>query len=63
MIRSVILVIDTRFWSSLDVTTTPTPPTAAPCPSRLAETVCIMELPILVALTYGFSCRWTSLCS
>ena len=50
MIRSVILVIDTRFWSSAHFTAPPTPPTAAPCRLRVAEAVNIVDLPILVAL-------------
>ncbi|KAI0220872.1 Phospholipase D1 [Lamellibrachia satsuma] len=48
MIRSVILVTDTRFWSSAHFTTTPTPPTAAPCRLRVAEAVNIVDLPILL---------------
>ena len=63
MMRSVILVIDTRFWSSEDFTSTPTHPTAAPCRLRLAEYVKIEDLPILVTFISGSSCRWTCLCS
>ena len=63
MMWSVILVADTRFWSSEDVNITPTPPTAAPCQVRVTEAVNIVDLPvhILIALLSGSSCRWTSL--
>ena len=63
MIRSVILVVDTRLWNGVDFTATPTPPTASPCRLHVAEAVNIVYLPILVALISGSSNRWTYLCS
>ena len=62
MMRSVIFVIDIRFWSSEYFTATPKPPTAAPCRFRVADVVNIVDQPISIALIYGSTCRWTCLC-
>ena len=54
MIRSVILVTDTRFWSNAYFTSPPTPPTAALCRLLVAKAVNIVNLSIRVALIWVF---------